>query len=62
MTVKICIKYVIKHLFVCIDLLSFLPVIIQVKRAVKKLGAKYVFVATDDRDMIPQFQKEIKKV
>lgn len=37
-------------------------VIKQVKAAVKKLGAKSVFVATDDRDLIKEFSKAIKEV
>ncbi|XP_076436630.1 GDP-fucose protein O-fucosyltransferase 1-like [Babylonia areolata] len=37
-------------------------VIRQVKKEVKRIGAKAVFVATDNRDLISEFSKEMKKV
>lgn len=37
-------------------------VVKQVKKEVKRTGAHSVFVATDNRDLIDMFSKEIKKV
>ena len=37
-------------------------VVKQVKKEVKRISAKTVFIATDDRDLISKFSKEMKKV
>ena len=37
-------------------------VVKQVKKEVKRIGARTVFIATDDRDLISKFSKEMKKV
>ena len=37
-------------------------VVKQVKKEVKRIGAQTVFIATDDRDLISKFSKEMKKV
>ena len=37
-------------------------VVKQVKKEVKRIGAQTVFIATDDRDLISKFSKDMKKV
>lgn len=51
-----CEEYVRSNLQV-IDLNFF-----QVANALKKLDAKYVYIAADGDDMISKFQKKFKKV